>query len=103
MLSVMENIVEIGITEKNELFIRPAETAFTLIYREAAGINWDKDLKALVGEPKRDMSFTFWFLHILLTVKNLGFNLQITDDTRWKCITEEDKNSILEAFNEQRT
>lgn len=96
-----EEILEIGITDLNRLYLKTKACTYPLIYREAAEIDWDKSLNALVGGPKREMTFVFWFLHIFITLKNLGYKLHITQETYWENIPADLMNDIKTAYAEQ--
>mgnify|MGYP000957943064 CR=1 FL=1 len=39
----IDKILEIGIDEKERIFIKPDKERFTLIYRTATEVHWDKD------------------------------------------------------------
>lgn len=41
----MEDIVEIGIDNKEQLYVKPSKSTFFMIYREAAGVNCNQARK----------------------------------------------------------
>ncbi|AUI82760.1 hypothetical protein TE101_10850 [Alteromonas macleodii] len=99
----MEDIVEIGIDNKEHLYLMPSTSSFPMIYREAAGVHWDQKRRALVGQQNREWGYPKWFTHICNLVSKTGCQLQLTETTRWVNITCELRSSIIQAHSKLRT
>lgn len=99
----MEDIVEIGIDDKEQLYIKPAKASFPMIYREAVGVNWDQARKALFGQPNREWGYSKWFTHICSVVSQAGCQLQLTETTKWVNVSSELRISIIQAHSQLHT
>ncbi|HCV06048.1 MAG: hypothetical protein CL586_09885 [Alteromonadaceae bacterium] len=99
----MEDIVEIGIDNKEQLYVKPAKSSFPMIYREAVGVDWDQARKALFGQPNREWGYSKWFTHICTVVNQAGCQLQLTETTKWVNVSSELRTSIIQSHSQLRT
>lgn len=92
----ISQILEIGIDEKERLFIKPDKERFTLIYRSAAEVHWDNN--GFLYSPKpREWTCFDWFIHITDVVEDeYQCTLILTDQALWTNISHELKQQILE-------
>ncbi|NQY01982.1 MAG: hypothetical protein HRT76_01765 [Halieaceae bacterium] len=57
--------------------------SYQLVYREAAEISWDNELKAFTSPVPRQWSYSDWFSHILKVTQNCGISLSRSENTSW--------------------
>lgn len=92
-----ENIIEIGIDDKERLFVKPKTEKFEFIYRDASGVGWDTKERFLYSPKPAGMTYFDWYKQILLAVKGeYGYELKITSETNWTNIPNELKNQICQ-------
>jgi hypothetical protein len=90
-----DNIIEIGIDDKERLFVKPQTQEFEFIYRDASGVNWDTKGRFLFSPKPTKMNYFDWFRQIILATKGeYGCELKVTSDTNWTNIPDELKNQI---------
>jgi hypothetical protein len=95
-----ENIIEIGINEAGQLFIKPEKERFVLIYRSASEVHWNDVDKYLFSPKPREWSYLDWFRHIVSVVKEeCDCELVITPTTSWNGIADDLHQQILEINN----
>ena len=101
-LSSMEVIEKVEILENDQLIIVLAsggEPSFQYIYREAAEVNCDNNLKAFKSPAPREWSHSDWFHHIVKGAKNCGINLSLNNETARVNISNNIKEQILMGKN----
>jgi hypothetical protein len=91
-------IEEIGLDSHGCLYVRPVTTnanEFAYIYRDASGVRWSNEVRALhAAEPER-WEPTALYLQIIDAVRReYGIQLLIKPETRWTCIPGELRASI---------
>lgn len=90
-----DNIIEIGIDDKERLFVKPQTEEFEFIYRDASGVNWDTKGGFLFSPKPTEMNYFDWFRQIILATKGeYGCELKVTSDTNWTNIPDELRNQI---------
>lgn len=90
-----DSILEIGIDDKERLYIKPEKQRFTLIYRTATEVHWDDKGHFLYSPKPRDWTYLEWFRHITsVTETECNCKLIITEQTIWTNIPDELKNQI---------
>lgn len=91
-----DKILEIGIDEKERLYIRPENERFTMIYRSAAEVHWDSDGEFLYSPKPREWSYFDWFRQIVDVVQSeYGCKLLLTDQTLWINIPDQLREQIV--------
>ena len=91
----IDKILEIGIDEKECLFIKPQTEQFEFIYRDASGVDWDDKEKFLYSPKPSELSYFDWFRQIILATKGeYGCELKITSETKWTNIPDKLKTQI---------
>jgi len=91
-----DEIAEIGIDDKERLFIKPAKEKFTLIYRTATEVHWDEKGNFLYSPMPREWSYFDWFKQITSVVEtDCNCKLFLTSRTIWTNIPNELKKQIL--------
>ena len=91
-----DEIIEIGIDDKERLYLKPASKAFPYIYREAAEVHWDSKENFLYSPKPREWSYLDWYKHIIKIVSGLSCELFITDNTHWVNIPVNLKAQIIQ-------
>jgi hypothetical protein len=95
-------ILKVGIYE-GKVSVFPAESNnwYEYIYREAAGIYWNKDLSCFqAGENLGEWGFQQWFLQIINIAKSgLGVDLWLSDATIYDSNLENFEDKIKSTFN----
>lgn len=90
-----EEITDIGIDEKSQLFVKPRTRKFSMVYRLAKGINWDQSQHTLHSTPIKDWSNYKWYLHILNTIYiDCGVELIPTKNTEYINLDRKSVNQI---------
>ena len=92
-------ILKIAIIESAKLAIFPAESnsMYEYIYREAAGVYWDKHLNCFKSTEMREWSCGKWFMHMISLIEStFQIHLVISKDTEFQ--SDQLKNKILEAL-----
>ncbi|MES2554591.1 MAG: hypothetical protein V4604_00495 [Bacteroidota bacterium] len=93
---ITDKILEIGIDDKERLFIKPDKVSFTLIYRTATEVHWDDKELFLYSPKPREWSYFEWFQHITkISETECNCKLLLTDQTIWKNIGDELKQQII--------
>jgi hypothetical protein len=95
----IDEISEIGIDENERLYIKPSKSSFTMIYREAMELGWDKDGGFLFSPKPRKWGYIDWYQQILKGASSQGTSLQITDETVWLNIDANLKKQIQGCGN----
>ena len=92
-----DEIIEVGIDKDERLFIRPKKERFTLIYRTATEVYWDKNELFLYSPKPREWSYYDWFRHIIdVADKECNSKLVLTHRTIWTNIAQNLKKQIIE-------
>ncbi len=90
-----DKILEIGIDDKERLFIKPERVRFTLIYRTATEVHWDNSGLFLYSPKPRDWTYFDWYKHIAgVTETECNCKLILTDNTKWTNIPDKLKEQI---------
>lgn len=97
-MSKVMSIGEIGLDDQGHLFVRPLGASadeFTYIWRDASGIRWNTQLRALqAAEPARWKETELYKQIIASTYREYGVRLQTTPSTLWTCTPAELRTSI---------
>ena len=100
-------IQEISIDGTGRLFVRPKlcnDADFALIYRAAAGIDWDADSRSLVAPKPKEWSYLDWFQNILSAVRTeYGDQLTFSSHTRWSNVPDDLRLKMEQIFIEPAT
>lgn len=97
-----DNILEIGIDERERLYIMPENERFTMIYRSAAEVHWDNDGEFLYSPKPREWSYFDWFRHIVDVVQSeYGCKLLLTRQTLWTNVPNQLKEQIVKDRSNQ--
>lgn len=93
----IDKISEIGIDQKERLFIKPKKERFTLIYRTATEVHWDYNGHFLYSPKPRERTYFDWFKQITgVAETECNCKLVLTDQTLWTNISDELKQQIIE-------
>jgi hypothetical protein len=97
-IMISDRIAEIGIDGALRLYVRPARTSFTHIYRAGKDISWDPSNRRLLSPRPVEWSYLQGFNQILAaTAEEYGVRLQLTPATIWSNISDELKAVIQGA------
>lgn len=97
----IDKILEIGIDDKERLFIKPEKERFTMIYRIAMEVHWDNNGFFVYSPKPREWTYFDWFRHITtLTETECNCKLILTDQTLWTNISDGLKQQIIEYQKE---
>jgi hypothetical protein len=97
-----ENISRIEILDGGELILileSGGNASYQHIYREAAEVNWDKELKGFKSPKARQWSYLEKYLHIVKVAKKCSILLSMTPSTEFKNIPQNIKGEILASTN----
>ena len=82
-----DEIVEIGIDDKERLYIRPDKERFPLIYRTATEVHWDNNGLFLYSPKPREWTYLDWYKHITgVIIIECNCKLILTERTIWSNI-----------------
>lgn len=91
----IDHILEIGIDDKERLYIKPATMRFTLIYTTATGVHWDDKGLFLYSPKPGKWEYFDWYKHIMNVVKDeCNCELVLTEQIVWSNITDELRERI---------
>jgi hypothetical protein len=78
-------IEEIGVDTKDGLYVRPSDAHdFTFVWRDASGVRWSSELRALVAYEPARWDHVSLLRQIVAAVKSeYGCTLHLVPDTRW--------------------
>lgn len=92
-----DNILEIGIDDKDRLYIKPEKERFTQIYRTATEVHWDNGNFFLYSPKPREWTYFDWFKHMITVIETeCNCKLILTGKTIWTNIPSELKKQIIE-------
>jgi len=97
-----ENICSVEILDSDELIVvleSGGKPSYQLIYREAAEVYWDNDLKAFKSPAPRKWSNSDWYHHIIKVARNCSISLLLTDKTTWVNVPSQVKVEICANEN----
>ncbi|MBA6251594.1 hypothetical protein [Colwellia sp. MB3u-55] len=98
----MKVIEKVEILKNDQLFVVLASGGkpdYQYIYREAAEVNWDDELKAFKSPAPREWCHSDWFHHIVKVAKNISINLVLNNDKTWVDISKNVKEQVLVGRN----
>ena len=87
----------VEIDAEGRLHLVPESCSFPYIYREAMEVHWDTERCSLYSPKPRKWDYERWFSQILEAAKEQGVDLNITETTRWRNITNVLKEAICHA------
>ena len=92
-----DKILEIGIDNKERLFVKPEKEKFTLIYRTASEVHWDTNALFIYSAKPREWTYFDWFRNIILIAETeCNCKLFLTSQTLWSNISDDLKKQITE-------
>ena len=90
-----DNIIEVGIDNKERIYIKPETNDFDFIWRDASEVSWDDKNKVLYSPKPKEWTYFDWYRQIILATKGeYGCQLVLTDKTQWINIPDELKEQI---------
>ena len=90
-----DNIMEIGIDNKERIYIKPETEHFEFIYRAAAEVGWDDKEHFLYSPKPKEWTYFDWYRQIIMATKDeYGCQLVLTYKTQWTNIPNELKDQI---------
>lgn len=98
MSEYIEEIVTVEVLQSGELRLilgSGGRAMYQHIYREARGVNWDKEAGAFMGTERKKWSYAQWFAHIVKVCGCVGIDLRLSPEAQWIDVPESDKNCIL--------
>lgn len=99
----IEEISKIEILENGEMFVVFAsggKPMYQYIYREAAEVYWDNELKGFKAPTPRKWSHSDWFKQIVSVVASgLGIALKQSNTTVWINVPKQTKAEICAVQN----
>ena len=97
-----ENISRIEILDGGELILileSGGNASYQHIYREAAEVYWDKELKGFKSPKPRQWSYLEKYLHIVKVAENCSILLSLSPSTEFQNILKNIKDEILASTN----
>lgn len=99
----IEEISKIEILRNGEMFVvleSGGKEMYQYIYREAAEIYWDNEVKAFKAPAPKKWNHSDWFKQIVSVVASgLGVNLKLSNNTSWVNVPEQTRTEICTAQN----
>ena len=99
----IEEILKIEILENGEMFVllkSGGKPMYQYIYREAAEVYWDNEVKGFKAPAPRKWSHSDGFKQIVIvTASGLGVSLKLLNDTSWINVPEQTKAEICAVPN----
>jgi hypothetical protein len=90
-------ITEVEIRDDGRLFVKPATTNFSLIYRAAMEVGWDVESRSLFSPKPREWTYPMWFGHILAAAETeYGVRLSLNSRTKWINISDDLRRDIAD-------
>ena len=90
-----DNIIEVGIDNKERIYIKPETKYFEFIWRDASEVSWDDKNKVLYSPKPKEWTYFDWYRQIILATKGeYGCQLVLTGKTQWINISDELKEQI---------
>ena len=90
-----DNIIEVGIDNKERIYIKPETRDFEFIWRDASEVGWDDKKKVLYSPKPKEWTYFDWYRQIIMATKGeYGCQLLLTDKTEWINIPDELKQQI---------
>jgi hypothetical protein len=89
-------IVEIGINDSGQLYIKPQNEQFTMIWRSATEVNWNEKENYLYSPKPGEWSYLDWYKHIVAVVRDeCNIQLHISVSTVFVNLNDELKQDII--------
>jgi hypothetical protein len=90
-----DEIMEVGIDDKERLYIKPKKERFTLIYTTATEVHWDNKEFFLYSPKPKEWGYFNWFKNMTRVAEiECNCKLFLTDRTIWTNIPNELKKQI---------
>ena len=96
-----EIISEVKVLDSGKLLLvleSGGQNSYQYIYREAAGVYWEPNLKGFISTEPKKWSYSEWFEHIVKVADQFGVKLSINSETKWSGISEKEKKQILKEI-----
>lgn len=88
-------IAEVGVDDKQRVFVRPSSGDFEHIYRAGMEIYWDRATGRLSHPAPKEWSPLQWFQQIVAVIAGeYGVRLELTDTTIWSNVAPEVRSQI---------
>ncbi len=99
----IEEISKVEILDNDEMCVVLAsggKPMYQHIYREAAEVYWDNDIKGFKAPPPRKWSYPEWYHHIVgVAASGLGIKLKLSNNTSWVNVSSKIKAEICAKQN----
>ncbi|WP_247663258.1 hypothetical protein [Shewanella sp. MMG014] len=99
----IESISKVEILENEEMYVVLAsggQPMYQHIYREAAEVYWDNDIKGFKAPAPRKWSHSDWYHHIVsVAASGLGISLQLSSSTNWVNVSSQTKAEVCAKQN----
>jgi len=94
----IEEISKIEILENGEMFVVLScggKPMYQYIYREAAEVYWDNEVKGFKAPAPKKWSHTDWFKQVVsVAASGLAIELRLSNSTVWVNVPEQTKTEI---------
>ena len=94
----IEEISKVEILDNEEMYVVLAsggKPMYQHVYREAAEVCWDNDIKGFKAPLPRKWSHSEWFHHIVsVAASGLGVTLELSSKTNWVNVPPKTKAEI---------
>jgi hypothetical protein len=99
-IEVIEEIIILESTKLAIVLASGGESQYQMIYREAAGVSWDTDLKAFKSTIKKDdMSYSNWAKHIKQITENFGIKLSPSRNIKFTNVSDSIREEMTFIFD----
>lgn len=99
----IEEISKVEVLDNEEMYVVLAsggKPMYQHIYREAAEVYWDNDIKGFKAPPPRKWSYSDWYHQIVsVAASGLGITLKLSSKTNWVNVPTKTKAEICAKQN----
>lgn len=95
-----EVIKEIRVLDSGKLLLElesGGDNSYQYVYREAAGVYWEPNLKGFISTEPKDWDYPTWFSHIVEIVNQIGIDIKLSDQTKWSGLDKSEQERIINA------
>ena len=94
----IEEISKVEILDNEEMYVVLAsggKPMYQHVYREAAEVYWDNDIRGFKAPPPIKWTYAEWYHHIAsVTSSGLGIKLELSSNTNWVNVSPKIKADI---------
>jgi len=100
LIMTEEIISEVKVLDSGKLLLvlkSGGDNSYQYVYREAAGVYWEQDLKGFISTEPKEWSYSMWFSHMIEIVNQIGIDLKLTSQTAFSGLDKSEQQQIFKA------